>query len=99
MIDRASKFQQLRYITLPMLKTVMSIAILLRFVDAIRIFDVPYVLTHGGPALGSDVFSLLIYRNAFKFWEIGYATSLSLAFLLTVLITVFFYLQFTKLKF
>jgi multiple sugar transport system permease protein len=99
MIDGASTFQQFRYLTLPMLKYIMLVAIILRFVDAVRVFDIPFVLTHGGPALGSDLFSLLIYRHAFKFFEIGSAAALSLSFLITVLVIVIIYFQLAKLKF
>lgn len=77
MIDGAHFGQRLRYITLPLLRPVIAVALLFRIIDAIRIFDLIYVLTGGGP--GGATTSLSLY--AFRYYvsgDFGYGSCISL---------------------
>jgi len=76
-IDGASKLQTVRFITLPMLMPTIMVAIIFRTLDAIKIFDIVYTLTAGGPGTATEVVSLFIYRTGFRFFHMGYATTLS----------------------
>ena len=76
-IDGASNFQVFFHLTLPMLRPVILVALLIRFMDTIRIFDTIYILTAGGPGISTEVVSMFIYRRAFRHLDIGYATALS----------------------
>jgi multiple sugar transport system permease protein len=78
-IDGASAWRQFWDLTLPFLKPVIAIALLLRFMDALRLFDLVFILTAGGPADATKVLSLYIYQVGFRFVDIGYAAALSLA--------------------
>ncbi len=83
-IDGASAFQSFRHITLPLLQPVILVALLLRGMDAFRVFDVVYIMTKGGPALHSDVLSFYAYRTAFTHLSIGEATTI--AWIITVIL-------------
>src|SRR6266404_2989633 len=77
-IDGASAWQQFWDLTLPFLKPVIAIALLLRAMDAMRLFDLVFILTGGGPANSTIVLSLYIFQVAFRFVDIGYAAAISL---------------------
>ena len=90
-VDGATKFQIFRDITFPLLKPAVLIALLLRIMDTLRIFDQIFIMTGGGPANATETMSLYIYRHAFRFSNIGYATAMSFVMLiLTILISNFF---------
>lgn len=74
-IDGASATQVFRRITLPLLRPVILVALLIRGMDAFRVFDLVYVLTNGGPANRTDVLSFYVYRIAFTEREFGLATA------------------------
>jgi ABC-type sugar transport system permease subunit len=74
-IDGAGMLAVFRHITLPLLRPVMLVALLLRGMDAFRVFDVIYVMTKGGPAFRSDVLSFFAYRQAFTHRSIGEASA------------------------
>jgi multiple sugar transport system permease protein len=77
-IDGASAWRQFWDLTLPFLKPVIAIALLLRVMDALRLFDLVFILTGGGPADRTKVLSLYIYQVAYRFADPGYAAAISL---------------------
>lgn len=82
MVDGANSWQRFRFLTLPMMRPVIYVAVILRSVDALRIFDQVFVMTRGGPAQATDLFSVFIYRVGFKHSHISYAAALSWVLLL-----------------
>src|SRR6266700_6618265 len=78
-VDGASAWRIFWSIKLPMLMPSLLIAALLRALDAFRIFDLPYVLTGGGPADSTETLSTLAYKRLFSGLEIGYGSALSTA--------------------
>ena len=92
-IDGASNFQTFRCVTFPLIKRTFYVAILLRIIDAMKMFDQTFTLTRGGPALGSDFFSLLLYRKGLVFGYVSYASAISWVYLL---IFAFFIIIFIK---
>ena len=76
-MDGASPWQVFRDIVLPLLKPVMTLSILLRTMDLLRIFDQIFILTQGGPGFATETVSLYIYRTAFRFFNFGYASAMS----------------------
>ncbi|HEY3145747.1 MAG TPA: sugar ABC transporter permease [Dongiaceae bacterium] len=77
-LDGASAFQKFRDLTLPFLKPVIVVTLLLRIMDAFRLFDQVYVLTLGGPAGATETLSFYLYKVTFRFFDIGYAAAISL---------------------
>jgi multiple sugar transport system permease protein len=92
-IDGASSWRQFWDLTLPFLKPVIAIALLLRIMDALRLFDLVFILTRGGPANATETLSLYVFKVAFTFVDIGYAAAISF-FILVV--TVAFSTWFIK---
>jgi len=76
-IDGSSNWQTFRHITLPLLKPAILIALLLRTMDLLRVFDQIFILTEGGPGFATETISLYIYRTAFRFFNFGYAAAMS----------------------
>jgi multiple sugar transport system permease protein len=74
-VDGASSLQLFWHLTLPLLRPVILAVLLLRFMDAFRIFDIVYVLTRGGPAYATDMVSLFTYRTGLQWFEIGKASA------------------------
>ncbi|MDX2138228.1 MAG: sugar ABC transporter permease [Chloroflexota bacterium] len=74
-IDGGSAWAVFRHITLPLLQPVILVALLIRGMDAFRVFDLVYVLTGGGPALRTDVLSFYIFRTAFTDRDFGLASA------------------------
>ena len=77
-LDGASAFQKFRDLTLPFLKPVIVVTLLLRIMDAFRLFDQVFILTVGGPAGATETLSFYLYKVTFRFFDIGYAAAISL---------------------
>ena len=91
-IDGFTRWQKFRYITLPMLKPVMTPAVLLGFIWTFNMFNVIYLMTGGGPqAAGNfsagqtDLLITFVYNRAFRDWMIGYAAAYSVVIFLIIL--------------
>jgi len=81
LIDGSSAWQTFRHVTLPLLKPAILIALLLRTMDLLRVFDQIFILTEGGPGFATETVSLYIYRTAFRFSNFGYAAAMSFVLL------------------
>ncbi|MBZ5604756.1 MAG: sugar ABC transporter permease [Acidobacteriia bacterium] len=80
-IDGAGPWRLFRDVTLPLLKPTILLALLLRAMDLVRIFDQIFILTQGGPGTATETVSLYIYRTAFRFSNFGYAAAMSFVLL------------------
>jgi multiple sugar transport system permease protein len=85
-VDGASSWRVFRDIVLPCLKPVLFLAVLLRAMDLVRIFDQIWILTQGGPGNSTETVSLYIYRTAFRFFNFGYAAAMSMLGLVLAMI-------------
>lgn len=85
-IDGAGFWLTFRRITLPAIWPVMAIAILIRSLDLVRIFDIIWALTEGGPGTMTETISIYTYVQGFKQFETSYAAAI--AFLLIAILTV-----------
>jgi multiple sugar transport system permease protein len=84
-MDGASGIQSFFYLTLPLLKPIILVVLLWRFIDTFRIFDVIYLLTAGGPARVTETVSIYIYRYGFQSFNLGVASASSFIMLLIML--------------
>lgn len=85
-LDGAGFFRRTFSITLPMLRSTITTAILLRVIDALRIFSEVYVMTKGGPGNGTMLFSLYIHKQAFEFGKLGYASAMAVVLIIISII-------------
>jgi multiple sugar transport system permease protein len=76
-IDGANPVQMFFRITLPMLSPLLVVIVLLRLIDAFKIFDSIFILTGGGPGDATESPSILAYKMVFDYWEIGEASALA----------------------
>ncbi|MEL6809530.1 MAG: sugar ABC transporter permease [Pseudomonadota bacterium] len=96
-IDGASPWNVFRYIQLPKMKTVLTIAILLRFMDSFNIYTEPFVLTGGGPGNSTTLLSIDLVKIALGQFDLGPAAAMSLIyFAITLLVSWLFYTLMTK---
>ncbi len=82
----ANKLQIFRYITLPLLKPGLILALLLRTIDTFRIFDKMYTLTGGGPGDATETITFYIYKHGFKYFESGYSSAAAIVMVAMILI-------------
>jgi glycerol transport system permease protein len=85
-IDGASGWQVFRYIQLPKMKRVLTIAILLRFMDSFMIYTEPFVLTGGGPGNTTTLLSIDLVKIALGQFDLGPAAAMSLIYFLIILL-------------
>ena len=85
-IDGASRWAVFRYIQLPKMKTVLTIAILLRFIDSFIIYTEPFVLTGGGPGNSTTLLSIDLVKMALGQFDLGPAAAMSIIYFLIVLL-------------
>lgn len=98
LIDGSSAWQTFRHLTLPLLKPAILVALLLRTMDLLRVFDQVFILTEGGPGFATETISLYIYRTAFRFSDFGYAAAMSFVLLLITNIISVFYIRMLQAR-
>ena len=76
-IDGANWWQTIFLVKLPMIKSILLIAFLMRLIDVFRALEVMYILTYGGPGNSTELLSLHIYKSAFDSQQLGYAAAIS----------------------
>jgi multiple sugar transport system permease protein len=90
-MDGASRWQSFLHITLPSIRSAIAIAIVLQTIWSLRVFDIVFVLTRGGPSDGTVLMNFLAYRVTFNFLDIGYGAAIAnLIFVLTVILAILY---------
>ena len=87
-IDGASRWQSFRSIAWPLLRNPIMVAITIRTILAVRVFDVVYSLTQGGPAGYTEVLSFKAYRQGLEYFQVGYSSALTVLLVLLSLVMV-----------
>ena len=85
-IDGANVWQKLWYITLPMMKAIIMAAILIRTMDAVKTFDLVYIMTNGGPGLRTEMVMTHSYKIAFATFRLGVASAVAVVGLLIMML-------------
>lgn len=83
-IDGANSWQRFQRLTLPLLRPAILVVLVIRTVEAFRVFDIIYTMTRGGPVNGTMVISYLTYEETFRYLRIGSGSALS--FLVSIFI-------------
>ncbi|MEV7012900.1 sugar ABC transporter permease [Streptosporangium sp. NPDC051022] len=90
--DGAGRLQILRHVTIPLLVPVVAAAFIVRWLGAVKMFDIALAATKGGPGQATDVVNLYIYEKGFRGLEFGSASSMAtLVLLITMIITYFLF--------
>lgn len=97
-LDGATKLQQFKYVTLPLLKPSIFVALLFRTLDAFRVFDLIYVLTGGGPGGATESISIYAYKVMFAQTRFGYGSAMVLIMAVAVGIITFAYIKLLNVK-
>ncbi|CAN5749785.1 sugar ABC transporter permease [soil metagenome] len=84
-IDGANPRQTFWNITLPSIRSAIIVALILRSIDALKTFDIIYVITQGGPGTASETLNVYAFKTGFEFFRAGYAASLLIFLLFAVL--------------
>lgn len=75
-VDGAGTVQRFRHITVPLISPITLLLVIMSIIDAFLIFDVVYVMTDGGPVGTTEVVGLLLYRQAFRYFNLGDASAM-----------------------
>lgn len=84
MLDGANWFQDFWFITIPMVWDVLRVTITLLFLGAIQQFALVWVMTEGGPNGASEVLATFMYKNAFRYFNIGYGSAAAVVMFILV---------------
>ncbi|MEZ5775020.1 MAG: sugar ABC transporter permease [Hyphomicrobiaceae bacterium] len=84
-VDGASALQCFWHITLPLMRPVIIVTLLIRLIFAVKTYDLIYIMTRGGPGIATDLVSYFIYRTAFVSLDIGLASAMSIVLLAVIL--------------
>lgn len=85
-MDGAGAAQELAYVTVPMLRDVLLVALVFRFMEAFKAFDVIYIMTQGGPGRASETVVIRAYKEAFQFFNPGTAAMIGVVLLVVTLV-------------
>lgn len=75
-VDGANRFQQFRFVIIPQLSHVITMVIALGMINSLKVFDIVWAMTEGGPANSSDLLGTYAYREAFKLQHQGYGSAI-----------------------
>ncbi len=95
-IDGATAWQKFRHVTLPLIKPALLLALLFRTIDALRVFDLVFVMTQGGPADATNVLQFYGYKKSFAEGMLGYGSAIAVAVFFLSLILSLVYLRFLQ---
>jgi multiple sugar transport system permease protein len=90
-LDGASRFQQFLHVTIPSLRPTIFFVTVMTVIGYLQLFEEPYMLTAGGPLNATLSIVLYLYRQGFRFFKLGYASSI--AFMLFLMIFALTYIQ------
>ena len=85
-IDGATPWQKLLNVTVPMMTPVILYNVIIDIINSFQVFAYAFIMTRGGPNDATLFYVLYVYRQAFQFFQMGYAAALSVILLVIVLI-------------
>lgn len=95
-VDGASAWFTFRRVTLPLLRPAIVIAVVIRMLDALRVFEYVFAITRGGPGQSTETIQYLIYRVGFQFFRLGEAASMAYVLVGLVLLLVMVLIRLTR---
>ena len=95
-IDRATWWRKFRTITFPYIRGLLLLALLFRTIEAFKMFDLPFLLTNGGPGTSTETIALYLYRVAFQYFRTSESAALAYILLFIVIVLTNLYLYFVN---
>lgn len=92
-VDGASTFQTFWHVTLPLLRPIIIMMVLLKTIFSVKQFDAVVTLTGGGPGRATETMNYYVYKNGFSFFDMGYASALAYLLVVAMFIFAFFYVR------
>jgi multiple sugar transport system permease protein len=92
-VDGAGPLATLRFVTLPLLRSILLVALLFRTLDALRAFDLMFVLTGGGPAGTTETLTVYAYRSLFQTLQLGFGAAIGVVIFALVMAVAAAYLR------
>lgn len=92
-VDGAHGWKMTWYVTLPLMRPIILAAIVIRMLDAFKVYEYVYAITRGGPGVATETMQYLIYRTGFIYFRAGEAAAMSYAFIfvITIMVLILFY--------
>lgn len=84
LVDGANAWQRIRHVTLPLLTPTIFFNLILGIIGALQVFTAAFVATQGGPGFATWFYGLHLYKEAFDYWNMGYASALAWFFALVI---------------
>lgn len=83
-LDGVGPLREFFSIALPQIRPILTIVLLVRFMDSFREFDKIYIMTNGGPGTSSETLPIYLWRYAFSYFDVGYAAAIGIVMLIIV---------------
>lgn len=97
-VDGAGSIRQFFEITLPLLKPAIVIALIFRTITALQTFDIPYMMTGGGPGSSTATLAMYIHQNTVSFLDLGYGSALAVVMFALSMAVTFVYLRAIRME-
>ena len=98
MLDGARFWHTFWHLTLPMMRPIIAVALLIRGIDLFRTFDYVFVMTSGGPGVATQTLSYYTWKQSFAFIKWGYAATLSLFAMIFLIVLANVFVRAAKIK-
>jgi multiple sugar transport system permease protein len=95
-IDGASTWGQIRHLSIPLMRPLIAVAVLIRTLDAIKAFDLIYTLSGGAPGTSTETLAFYIYKVGFQFFRLGYAAAMSFVLLIALSVVLTYLMRYLK---
>jgi multiple sugar transport system permease protein len=95
-LDGANPLQVFWHVTLPLVWPFVMVAAVIRGIDALKAFDTIFVISNGGPGTSSETLNILLYLEAFSFYDMGYASAIVVVFFVMILLVTLLMLYFRQ---
>ena len=97
-VDGASRLQIFRHITLPLMRPVIAVAYLLKFLISLKVYDIIYTVTTGGPGTATETLSYLIYRQTFAYFWVDLGSSMALIYEYMIILFAVVFVRYALIK-
>jgi multiple sugar transport system permease protein len=95
-IDGASTWGQFWFISIPLMRPIITVAVVIRALDAIKAFDLIYTMSGGGPGSSTETISFYIYKVGFQFFRLGYGAAMSFILLIALSVLLTYLLRYLR---